>query len=237
MSVIVTKFVKQYNLNSQMSNSELSQYASKLLDALSDNKKRDHAQRRFRDRYKFSSEQISIMIPSQKNSKSKDINLVVLDRTPAGMIDKNIREKSIEILRDKYKFSEEQVNNLLQDHSKIINASQENEQRKNKVINITRGSHIANLPAYTKAVTTYNRTSQSLEEETIKDMAQRILRDKLSTRDVKVEALAIALLVPNANAGFSRLSRLRKKLRNLNASIKIIEATKILEITKKANKI
>ena len=43
MSAIATKFVKQYNLNPQMSNSELSQYASKLLDALSDNKKRDHA--------------------------------------------------------------------------------------------------------------------------------------------------------------------------------------------------
>ncbi|RHZ48567.1 hypothetical protein Glove_546g5 [Diversispora epigaea] len=166
MSAITTKFVKQYNLNSQMSNSELSQYASKLLDAFLNNKKRDHTWRRFRDGYKFS-----------------------------GMIDKNIREKSIEILRNKYKFSEEQVNNLLQGYNK----------RKNKVINITRGSYI-------KAVTTYNGTSQSLEEETIKDMAQRILRDKLNTRDVKAEAFVIALSALNANTDFSRLSRLQKEL-------------------------
>ena len=47
MSAIVTKFVKQYNLNLQMTNSELGQYTSKLLEVLPDNRKRDQALRRF----------------------------------------------------------------------------------------------------------------------------------------------------------------------------------------------
>ena len=70
-------------------------------------------------------------------------------------------------------------------------------------------------------------------------MAQRFLQDKLSisARDVRAEAYALALPAPNANAGSSRLSRLRRELRNLAASSEIIEATKISEITKKANKI
>ncbi|RHZ82145.1 hypothetical protein Glove_114g101 [Diversispora epigaea] len=191
-----------------MSNPELSQYASKLLDALSDNKKRDHARRRFRDGYKFSSEQVSIMIPSQKNGKSKDINLVVLDQTPAGLIDKNIREKSIEILRYRYKFSEDQVNILLQAHSKFINTLQENKQCEN--------SHCVAASAKTLNIVTSNRTPQGLEEETIEEIAKRFLRDRLSTRDVKAEALAMALSAPNANA---------------------VEATKIPEITEEANKI
>ncbi|RHZ77319.1 hypothetical protein Glove_181g15 [Diversispora epigaea] len=189
MFAIATKFIKQYNLNPQISNSELSQYTLKLLDVLLDNKKKDHAQ-------------------------NKDINLIVLNQTPTGLIDKNIREKSIEILNNRYKFSEKRGNALLQAHSKFINTSQKSEQRENKVIYIFRDNHIINLSAYTKVVITYNGTPQSLEKETIKDMAQRILQDKLNTRDMKAEALAMALLAPNANA-----------------------VTKISEITEEANKI
>ena len=46
-------------------------------------------------------------------------------------------------------------------------------------------------------------------------MAQRILRDKLSIRGVRAKAYALALLSLNANAGSSRLSRLRRELKNL----------------------
>ena len=68
-------------------------------------------------------------------------------------------------------------------------------------------------------------------------MAQRILRDKLSIRDVRAEAYALALSALNANAGSSRLSRLRRELKSLGASSEIINATKFPEITEEANKI
>ncbi|CAG8630644.1 8406_t:CDS:2, partial [Paraglomus occultum] len=82
-----------------------------------------------------------------------------------------------------------------------------------------------------------NKPSKGIEEETIGDMAQRILRDKLSIRDVRAEAYALALSAPDANAGSSRLSRLRRELRNLNASPEIIDVTKFPDITEDANKI
>ncbi|CAJ0767442.1 13846_t:CDS:2, partial [Entrophospora sp. SA101] len=47
-----------------------------------------------------------------------------------------------------------------------------------------------------------------IKKESIGDMAQRFLRDKLSIRDVRAEAHALALSAKNANAGSSRLSRL-----------------------------
>ncbi|CAG8855473.1 1147_t:CDS:2, partial [Gigaspora margarita] len=64
-------------------------------------------------------------------------------------------------------------------------------------------------------------------EETIGDMAQWILQDKLSIRDIKAEAHALANSAPNANA----------ELKNLGASFQIIEATKFSDITEEANKI
>ncbi|RIB20002.1 hypothetical protein C2G38_2035585 [Gigaspora rosea] len=74
-------------------------------------------------------------------------------------------------------------------------------------------------------------------EETIGNLAHRFLQDKLSVRDIRAEAYALALSAINANAGSSQLSRLRKELRNLGASSKIIEATKFPDITKEANEI
>src|SRR6185436_1899254 len=64
-----------------------------------------------------------------------------------------------------------------------------------------------------------------------------LLRDKLSIRDIRAEAYGLALSAKNANAGSSRLTRLRRELRNLNASLEIIEATKFPDITEDANKI
>jgi len=74
-------------------------------------------------------------------------------------------------------------------------------------------------------------------QETIGEIAHRFLRDKLSIRDIRAEAYALALSAKNANAGSSRLSRLRRELKNLGASFDIIEATKFPDITEDANKI
>ncbi|CAG8769746.1 25302_t:CDS:2 [Dentiscutata erythropus] len=74
-------------------------------------------------------------------------------------------------------------------------------------------------------------------EETIGEMAHRIMRDNLSASVVKAKARALANSVPNANAGSLRLSRLRRELKNLGTSFQIIEATKFPDITKDANEI
>ncbi|CAH1768433.1 11756_t:CDS:2, partial [Entrophospora sp. SA101] len=146
MSAIITKIVEKYNLSSETSVADLSQYTSEFLENLTDDRKRNQARRRLRDGFKFSSEQVpdGCQIP---------------DPTPQ-------------------KF-----------------------------------------------------------EETIGDMAQRILQDKLSIRDVRAEAHALALSAKNPNAGSSRLSRLRRELKNLSAPSEIIDATKFPNITKEANEI
>ncbi|CAB4427625.1 unnamed protein product [Rhizophagus irregularis] len=80
-------------------------------------------------------------------------------------------------------------------------------------------------------------TCQILPKETIRDLAQRIIRDNLGKAEVKVIAKALAESASNASAGLSRISRLRRELRNLKASEKIISATLIPDITRSANKI
>ena len=54
-----------------MSNEELSQHAPELLKLLTDGTKRDKSRRRLRDGYDFSKEQISILVPSQRNGRVK----------------------------------------------------------------------------------------------------------------------------------------------------------------------
>ncbi|UZO28453.1 uncharacterized protein OCT59_021975 [Rhizophagus irregularis] len=80
-------------------------------------------------------------------------------------------------------------------------------------------------------------TCQILPKETIRDLAQRIIRDNLGEAEVKFIAKALAESASNASAGLSRISRLRRELRNLKASEKIISATLIPDITRSANKI
>ncbi|CAG8664051.1 23118_t:CDS:2 [Dentiscutata erythropus] len=82
-----------------------------------------------------------------------------------------------------------------------------------------------------------NKSLKGMEEETIGDMAQQILRDNLSIRDVRAEAYALALSAKNTNAGSSRFTRLHRELRNLSALLEIIEVTKFPDITEDANKI
>nr|CAG8541226.1 12376_t:CDS:2 [Entrophospora candida] len=59
----------------------------------------------------------------------------------------------------------------------------------------------------------------------------------LSEKDTNAECVKLVKTAMNENAGSSRLSRLRRELRILGASTAIIEATKIPEITRKANEI
>ncbi|CAB4430326.1 unnamed protein product [Rhizophagus irregularis] len=80
-------------------------------------------------------------------------------------------------------------------------------------------------------------TCQISPKETIRDLAQRIIRDNISEKDVKVIAKVLAETASNASAGLSRLTRLRRELRALEASEKIVSDTKIPDTTCSANKI
>ncbi|CAG8827992.1 3617_t:CDS:1, partial [Dentiscutata erythropus] len=66
-------------------------------------------------------------------------------------------------------------------------------------------------------------------EETIKKIAQRIIQDKLSEREVKAISRILEEILPDAVVALSRLSRFRRELWTLNASEKIISATLNLE--------
>ncbi|RHZ45867.1 hypothetical protein Glove_645g9 [Diversispora epigaea] len=75
MSAITIKIVEKYNLTPKMSLSELSQHTTEFLSNLIDNIKRNQARRCLRDGFKFSSEQVSILIPNQRSGKNKTINM------------------------------------------------------------------------------------------------------------------------------------------------------------------
>ncbi|RGB25508.1 hypothetical protein C1646_771648 [Rhizophagus diaphanus] len=65
-----------------------------------------------------------------------------------------------------------------------------------------------------------------------------LLTDKLKRlKDVKAISRALVETSTDAIVALSRLSRLRRELRTLNASKEIISATLILEITRASNKI
>ncbi|CAG8829967.1 41852_t:CDS:1, partial [Gigaspora margarita] len=74
-------------------------------------------------------------------------------------------------------------------------------------------------------------------EETIKEMAQRIVRDKLSERDIKAISRALVEIAPDPVVALSRFSRLQRELRTLNVQETIISATLNPEITRSSNKI
>ncbi|RHZ55260.1 hypothetical protein Glove_417g25 [Diversispora epigaea] len=76
-----------------------------------------------------------------------------------------------------------------------------------------------------------------MEKKTIGNMAQQILQNKLSMRDIRIEAYALVLLTKNTNTGSSRLSCLRRELKNLGILPAIVEITKFPDIIKEANKI
>jgi len=100
MSAIVTKIVEKYNLSSKTSLSELSQYTSEFLKNLTDDRKRNQARRRLREGFKFSNEQVSILIPNQRSGRNKTINLVkdncriAITKLPKSLEEEIIREKA-----------------------------------------------------------------------------------------------------------------------------------------------
>src|SRR5437016_9474717 len=113
MSAIVTKIVEKYNLSSEMSVTDLSQYTSEFLENLTDDRKRNQARRRLRDGFKFSNEQVSILIPNQRSGKNKTINLVegncriAIIKPPKSLEEEIVREKAKRILQNRYEFSED----------------------------------------------------------------------------------------------------------------------------------
>ncbi|CAG8509883.1 3599_t:CDS:2 [Dentiscutata erythropus] len=157
-------------------------------------------------------------------TKAKIINVIegsckiAIASPPKDLEEEIIREITKQILQNRYGFSEDQVNALF-------------------LIQKNRSSHSVTILDKNVNIVISNKPSKGIEEETIGDMTQRILRDKLSIRDVRAKAYALALSAKNANIGSSRLTCLRRELRNLNASLEIIEATKFPDITEDANKI
>ena len=73
--------------------------------------------------------------------------------------------------------------------------------------------------------------------ETIESIVQRIVRDNLGEKEVKAIAKALTVTSPNPVATTSRLSRLRRELRELNAPEKIISAILDDKTTCASNKI
>jgi len=127
MSAIATKIVEKYNLSSETSLSELNQYTSEFFKNLTDDRKRNQVRRRLQKGFKFSNEQVSILIPNQRGGKNKTINLVEGNYRPEGLLlcnriaitkpSKNLKEEIIRkiakrILQNRYGFSEDQVNAL-----------------------------------------------------------------------------------------------------------------------------
>ncbi|RIA82546.1 hypothetical protein C1645_835199 [Glomus cerebriforme] len=75
------------------------------------------------------------------------------------------------------------------------------------------------------------------DEKTIESIAQRIVRDNLGEKEIKMITNALTITSPNPIATTSRLSRLRRELRKLNVPEKIISATLDEETICASNKI
>ncbi|CAG8789849.1 8342_t:CDS:2, partial [Gigaspora margarita] len=151
---------------------------------------------------------------------------IVVTKPPKSSEEEIIIEITKRILQNRYGFSEGQVDDLF--------SVQKNVQPKSKTTH--------KVPCSTVNIVISKKQSllsskDQVPQETIGEMAHWLLRDKLSIRDIRAKAYALALLAKNANAGSSRLSRLRRELRNLGALPTIVEATKFPDFTKEANKI
>ncbi|RGB22535.1 hypothetical protein C1646_775923 [Rhizophagus diaphanus] len=137
-------------------------------------------------------------------------------------VDKEKRHQARDRLQKGYKFSKEQAYVLIP-HERI-------------------GWYISQVPvleeleleAKVNISIVYENVS---EGETIREMAQRIVWDNLSERDVKAISRTLVETSSDSVVASSHLSRLQRELRILNAPEKIISATKIPEITRASNKI
>ncbi|GBC35138.2 uncharacterized protein OCT59_023082 [Rhizophagus irregularis] len=138
-------------------------------------------------------------------------------------VDKEKRRQARDRLQKGYKFSKEQAYALIP-HERIGRS-------KNQVIPKEGGSEAGKVNI---CQVSFDNTCSN---ETIKETAQRIVRDNLSERDVKAISRTLVETAPDPVVSLSRLSRLRRELRTLNAPEEIISATKIPEITRASNKI
>ncbi|RIB10078.1 hypothetical protein C2G38_2207098 [Gigaspora rosea] len=173
MSAITTKFVTDHELTNEMSLEELSQNAPEILELLTDDKeKRRQARNRLLNGYKFSKEQVFVLIPLRRVGRCKS-------QAP-----------------------------------------------------VPEGSGLE-----AEEVNTCQVSDSTCTEETIKETAQRIVRDKLSERDVKAISRTLIETASDSIVALSRLSRLRRELRTLDVPETIISATFNPEVTRLSNKI
>ncbi|CAG8724509.1 4672_t:CDS:2, partial [Dentiscutata erythropus] len=126
--------------------------------------------------------------------------------TGTPLVDKEKRHQACNRLQKRYEFSKEQAFALIP-HERIGRS-------KSQIISKEEGDVDICLVSDT-----------TLEGETIKQMAQHIMKDKLSEKD------------SNTIVALSHLSRLRRELWPLNASEKIISATLNPEVTRLSNKV
>ncbi|CAB4444903.1 unnamed protein product [Rhizophagus irregularis] len=143
------------------------------------------------------------------------------------LTDKLKRLKGRQRLREGYSFSKEQVFLLIPDQRIERCVSQ---------VTPRRGGSLSRTGP--EAEINICQVSDIIPEgETIREMAQRIIQDNLSERDVKAISRALVETSTDAVVALSRLSRLQKELRTLNAPKEIISATLVPEITRASNKI
>jgi hypothetical protein len=137
------------------------------------------------------------------------------------LIDRTKGDKGHRCLKDGYSFSKEQISILVPSQrtgrAKIQVTSQEEESEAE--VNIYQISDI--IP----------------EGETIKEMAQRIIRDNFSKKEVEAIRRTLVKIATDAVVGSSRISRARRELRNLNALEEITSAMFDRETTCASNKI
>jgi hypothetical protein len=138
------------------------------------------------------------------------------------LVDREKRRQARDRLQKGYKYSKEQAFALIPDQRIGRQISQ---------VLIPKGSGLeaeVNISLVSDNVT---------ESETSKEIAQRIVQDNLSERDVKAISRTLVKTASGPIAGLSRLSRLRRELGGLNASKEIISATLDRETTCASNKI
>ncbi len=159
MLAVVTKIVEKYNLSSKTSLSELNQYTFEFLKNLTDDRKWNQAWWCLWDSFKFSSDQVSILIPNQRSGKNKTINLVkgncriAVTKPPKNLKKEIVREITKQILQNRYGFSKDQVNALF--------STQKNESRLEELLPCNRDVNIA----------ISNNPSKKLKEKPIGEMA------------------------------------------------------------------
>ncbi|CAG8593660.1 2289_t:CDS:2, partial [Paraglomus occultum] len=127
----------------------------------------------------------------EKNS-NLPVSRIVVTKLPKSSEEEIIREKAKRILQNRYGFSEGQVDNLFSIQKNVQPKSKTTHEVPCSTVNIVISKRQSLLSSKDRA-----------RQETIGEMAHRFLRDKLSIRDIRAEAYALALSAKNANADFT----------------------------------